>query len=298
MIRFDSGIMRSCFKWFGGKFYFLKYLLPFPIHTIYVEPFGGSGVVLLNKSPSKVEVYNDLNLRLLNAFRTLQNHHEELQYLAQTNGAIRHRALFEKYKELSPDSLEDAFHFFYINRYSFSGTNDTFAGVSMEQDKRIIIKEYWSTIDLFDAIHDRIKHVNFECQDFRTIIKRMDTPNTFYYLDPPYATGGESYAKMVGGAETPWTMRDYRDLITLLGKIQGKFLLSTDLTDYALFDWYITPLLRINNMYKIDQNWKLKHGASTTRTKDVEYLISNYDPATVQTQTTKNQCTLDQLMKK
>ena len=46
------------FPWFGGKSDHLKWLLPIIDrldHTTYVEPYGGSAAVLLNKKPSPVE---------------------------------------------------------------------------------------------------------------------------------------------------------------------------------------------------------------------------------------------------
>src|SRR3989337_1995037 len=50
------------FGWYGGKFSHLEWLLPLlpPCHH-YCEPFAGSAAVLLNRTPSPVETYNDLD---------------------------------------------------------------------------------------------------------------------------------------------------------------------------------------------------------------------------------------------
>ncbi|MBD3194613.1 MAG: DNA adenine methylase, partial [Candidatus Lokiarchaeota archaeon] len=56
----------SPIKWFGGKYYLKNHILPFPQHKIYIEVFGGSAVILLNKIPSPYEIYNDINDRLVN----------------------------------------------------------------------------------------------------------------------------------------------------------------------------------------------------------------------------------------
>ena len=45
----------------------------FPPHKIYVEPFGGSGAVLLNKKPAWMEVYNALYDRVVNFFEVLRD---------------------------------------------------------------------------------------------------------------------------------------------------------------------------------------------------------------------------------
>ncbi len=44
------------FAYFGSKFNHLNWLLPkLPDTKIFVDVFGGSGAVILNKSPTKIE---------------------------------------------------------------------------------------------------------------------------------------------------------------------------------------------------------------------------------------------------
>jgi DNA adenine methylase len=67
------------FGWYGGKYSPLDWLLPLlPQATHYCEPFGGSAAVLVNRAPSPVETYNDVDGELLNFFRVLRNQKEEL----------------------------------------------------------------------------------------------------------------------------------------------------------------------------------------------------------------------------
>ena len=73
--------MNSIIPWVGGKNYLKKTIanyIPKDIMT-YVEPFGGAGWVLLYKDKwAETEVYNDLDERLVNMFRTIKNYPEEL----------------------------------------------------------------------------------------------------------------------------------------------------------------------------------------------------------------------------
>ncbi|GIW05154.1 MAG: hypothetical protein KatS3mg059_1774 [Thermomicrobiales bacterium] len=64
----------QAFKWFGGKGRLVHRIIALmPPHRIYVEPFGGAATVLLNKPPSPVEVYNDVDEGLVGFFRVLSD---------------------------------------------------------------------------------------------------------------------------------------------------------------------------------------------------------------------------------
>src|SRR5215470_1160575 len=70
---------RIAFGWYGGKYNHLNWLLPLlPKTEHYCEPFGGSAAVLLNREPSSVETYNDLDEEVVNFFRVLRDRREEL----------------------------------------------------------------------------------------------------------------------------------------------------------------------------------------------------------------------------
>ncbi len=62
------------FAWYGGKFSHLDWLLPLlPSCHHYCEPFAGSAAVLLNRPPSPIETYNDLDGEVVNFFRVLRD---------------------------------------------------------------------------------------------------------------------------------------------------------------------------------------------------------------------------------
>jgi DNA adenine methylase len=63
---------RIVFGWYGGKFSHLDWLLPLlPTCHHYCEPFAGSAAVLLNRDPSPVETYNDIDGDVVNFFNSL-----------------------------------------------------------------------------------------------------------------------------------------------------------------------------------------------------------------------------------
>src|ERR1022692_1860946 len=67
------------FGWYGGKFSHLDWLLPLlPQCQHFCEPFGGSAAVLINRHPSPVETYNDLDGEIVNFFRVLREQRDSL----------------------------------------------------------------------------------------------------------------------------------------------------------------------------------------------------------------------------
>lgn len=67
------------FRWYGGKFNHLDWLLPLlPQTQHFCEPFAGSAAVLINRSPSPVETYNDIDGDVANFFRVLREQKEML----------------------------------------------------------------------------------------------------------------------------------------------------------------------------------------------------------------------------
>src|SRR5207248_8008252 len=77
--RKSNGKRVIAFGWYGGKYSHLDWLLPLlPDCRHYCEPFAGSAAVLLNRDPSPVETYNDIDGEVANFFRVLRDHRNEL----------------------------------------------------------------------------------------------------------------------------------------------------------------------------------------------------------------------------
>lgn len=74
--------MDSFISWVGGKKALRKIILEqFPAeYGRYIEVFGGAGWILFAKERRvKLEVYNDMDGRLVNLFRCVKYHPEALQ---------------------------------------------------------------------------------------------------------------------------------------------------------------------------------------------------------------------------
>jgi DNA adenine methylase len=75
---------------------------------------------------------------------------------------------------------------------------------------------------MLPEIHSRIMRVQIECQDFRKIFKTYDTPETFFYCDPPYLPD----TRKNGGYRYEMNLEDHKELVQILLKVKGKVLLS------------------------------------------------------------------------
>jgi len=90
-----------------------------------------------------------------------------------------------------------------------------------------------STVEsIIRSTHQRLAGVYVFREDFETLIKRSDRPETFFYCDPPYYGVGDCY-------EHDLCQEDHERLASVRGSIKGKFLLSYNDSDVvrSLYSW-------------------------------------------------------------
>jgi DNA adenine methylase len=175
------------FRYPQGSYYLVKKLLELiPPHDIYVEVFGGAANLLFAKEPSKVEVYNDINSELVNFFRILRDDEkwQKLQEKLLLTPYSREEFNLARQPAEGLDEIERARRFFVRIQMSFAGWGVAFGYNRSSQDNRALI--YFNKIANFGLFHERIRSVIIENLDFEDVFKRYDTPNTFFFCDPPY----------------------------------------------------------------------------------------------------------------
>lgn len=193
------------FGWYGGKFSHLEWLLPLlPGAHHYCEPFSGSAAVLLNRAPSPVETYNDIDGEVVNFFRILRERPEELSRVIALTPFSReefHRAVTMIGKVADP--LERARLFYIRARQTRTGLaqtstlgrwancrNTSRAGMSG------VVSRWLGGVDALPEIAERLIRVQIENRPALDVIRLYDDPKTLFYCDPPYlhATRGDSNA--------------------------------------------------------------------------------------------------------
>lgn len=220
----------SPIPWFGGKGNMIKKLLPYiPEHEIYVEPFGGAAALLFAKAPAPVEVYNDLNSGLVNLFRVLRDpgKFERFYRLATLTPYSREefrycRATWED----TQDDVERAYRFFVVARMSFGGRfGASWSYVVKTFDRRIAATtlKYLCKLEQLPAIADRIMCVQIEHRPGLEVIEAFDTPETFFYLDPPYLHRTRKSKKHY---RHEMSDEDHERLLDAILQVEGMVLLS------------------------------------------------------------------------
>jgi DNA adenine methylase len=247
--------MKLLFSRFGGKKQKAKTIIDiFPQHTTYVEPFLGSGAIFLVKDKSQVNVLNDLDPLVFNIFDDLID--VSSQFDNNTYDWTPDKDRWNTYKEsLSDQSLspcERMFRSLYITSHSWSGIGTSFTSNRY--------KEGWTYNKKLSDYEEKMEGVIVRQQDYTEIIREFDGPDTLFYLDPPYDIAlKKSYYEY----DNSMTLEHLRDI---LRTVQGKFVLSLDITDQT------TELFKEFNILQIP----FKYASSKTKKIKYEYIITNF----------------------
>lgn len=217
---------RTPIPYYGGKTRLAHRIVSLiPRHTTYVEPFFGGGAVFFAKpvpeiAPSKYrEVVNDQNDLLINFYRTYRDHPKKLlakidktlysvAELAEAHAVLRDR---------TADPVTLAWAVFVSLSMSYMARMDT-------SFRRGIVGTNYPSIfqnktKLLHHFEGRLKNAYIECEDALSVIDRWDTPDTFFYLDPPYPGYDQGHYK-------GYSQQDFEALIRKLKRIKGSFILS------------------------------------------------------------------------
>ena len=255
-----SNHIRPLIKWSGSKWNLASKIIPlFPDHERYVELFAGTASVLLRKEPSQVEILNDAHKELINFYLVVINHYHA--FMEKAKWFISSEKLHEYYKKLQPtDNIERALKFLYLNWFSFVGWQKSlgFQVIRTSKTNRVI-KE-----DKFKLFRERMKAVQLLDRSYEALIPDLDSPETFFFCDPPYyRLGNRNYLIAFQHA-------DHEKLAVLLRGIEGKFLLTyNDCEEIrALYSGF--------NIQTAVLTYAAGHKKNIVGRKQVELIITNY----------------------
>ena len=236
---------RPMIRYPGGKWKMAPWIIShFPQHEVYVEVFGGGASVLLQKAPSRTEIYNDIDSDIVNIFRVMRDPEKSkaLKELLQWTPFAS-----EEYKDCWVPGIDDvdrarkmiARSFFGIGSDSIFRRNGFRRGFKNKKlDANNAFASYSECMPFFV---DRLRSVIIENLDFAKLITLYDSKETLFYVDPPYLD--EVCSRNVVVYAHPLVRERHVELATLLKEVKGNVVLSgyqSDLYEDLYPGWFTT----------------------------------------------------------
>jgi DNA adenine methylase len=189
-------VTRPALRYFGGKFRLAPWIInQFPEHMCYVEPFGGAMGVLLRKAPSLFEVYNDLDGEVVNFFRQLREHADELIRVIELTPYARAEQILSFDEPEGLSDLERARRLYVRCWQSHGGGRTQWRTgwrYQVNNNRGRTTLADWNQTDHLSEIVKRLKGVQIDQDDAIRVIQRFDRETTLFYIDPPYLMGTRS----------------------------------------------------------------------------------------------------------
>lgn len=234
------------FGWYGGKFSHLNWLLPLlPKATHYCEPFAGSAAVLLNREPSPVETYNDIDGEVVNFFRVLRDHKEALiEAIGLTPFSCAEFELAFSQPQQDISEVERARRFFVLARQVRTGLAQRASPgrwahcvLTSRAGMAGAVSRWLGSVEGLSEIVQRLLRVQIEHASAIDVIRRYDSEQTLFYCDPPYPHDSRGDHKAYA-----YEMEDgeHRQLAEVLYHVRGKVAISGyhgPLMDTLYKDW-------------------------------------------------------------
>ena len=247
----------------------LKWLLPLlPPAQTYVEPFGGSAAVLLNRNQSSAEIYNDMHSEVVNFFQCLRDDRQELIRLIQLTPYSR-----EEYKAAQDykgcTRIERARAFYIRIRQAFGsqeGNTWSYSVNTIRRGMALNTSAWMNAPAMLQRVAQRLLQVQIENGDAITVINRYDTPKTLFYCDPPYV---HTTRVTRNSYKHEFDDDHHRQLGEVLNSVKGRVAVSGYRCD--LYD----------SLYPAPHWQRADRETRTTfndRGKRLECLWTNYDP--------------------
>ncbi|MFC3179460.1 DNA adenine methylase [Cypionkella sinensis] len=259
--------VRPVAPWLGGKRNLARRICALidndTQHSTYAEPFVGMGGIFLRRTRCpRAEFINDRGRDVYNLFRVLQEHY--VAFLDMLRFQITTQANFNRLVDVDPETLTDmqrAARFLYLQRLAFGGkVSGKNFGLSTDRSGRFNLTTLEPDLE---ALHSRLSGVAVTCMDFADFIRRVDRPETLFYLDPPYWGCEGDYGKALFSRER------FEELATVLGALKGRFILSLNDVEGVRETFKAFRFRDVKTTYTIAAK-----GAAPER---AEVLISNYE---------------------
>lgn len=188
--------VRAPFAYPGSKHRSLDQLLPcLPYRNTYIEPFGGSGAVLIARDASPLEVFNDRHSGITCFYRCVASPKLCNELIDRFAHVIHSREEFiwsrDTWNDECLDIVERAARWYYSVAFSFTSKGWSFGRTTSGRAQAGA--KIWNNIRFLPELSKRFRNVQFENLDYRMCFKDYDKESVVWYLDPPYWLIGNAF---------------------------------------------------------------------------------------------------------
>jgi len=184
----EESITKALFSYPGGKARCRRYITPhLPQRSAYIEPFGGSAAILLARKKSRLEVYNDRYGGVVDFYRCVRDPDLLNQLCERLELTVHAREEFQYCKQTwaQPEMIvERAARWYYMTIYSFGSQGRNFGRATAPACT--FAGKIQKRLKHFAAVHERMRNVQVENQDWKNCMLDYDQHDGVFYCDPPY----------------------------------------------------------------------------------------------------------------
>jgi DNA adenine methylase len=208
VIALDALPTRPALRYHGGKWRLASWILgffpPHEAYSTYVECYGGSFAVGLQKQPSRLDVWNDRNREVLTFFTVLREREDELLVAiertpyhedeARNAERIRREARPGVWPyDGSPSGDMEVARLLYVCAWqTYGGVRDprTSSGYRFDvvAGSKSNVAQWCEHHETLRAVAARMRQVQFHDRDALEILRRYAGAGTVFYVDPPYVS--------------------------------------------------------------------------------------------------------------
>lgn len=259
--------MKTPISYYGGKQTMLKHIAPLvPEHRVYTEAFCGGAALYWAKKPADIEVLNDINGNLINFYRVLKSHFNEL--FEKIDSTLHSREIFDFASIVYEfpnffDPVTRAWALWAKSKMGFASMLDGTFGyykTTNSMCKKIDNSKHQFT----NALQKRIERTQIECTNALHVIESRDCAEAFHFIDPPYINSD------CGHYTDTFNLMNFEELLILCEGLKGKFMLTMFphevLREYIVRNgWHLVAVERTISV------------STVNRRKQEEWIVMNYE---------------------
>jgi DNA adenine methylase len=270
-------------KWAGGKSQLIPQIIRFMPSKFarYFEPFLGGGAVFFHiATHNKNAFLSDINMDLINAYKVIRNHVEELITCLKYHQTEYNKSPKRYYYQLrdtakSRNKIENAARFIALNKTCYNGlyrvNKNGLFNVPIGRYKNPVICDTFNLRKMSIVLRQSRSYLGVT--DYKKILVEKAEKDDFVYLDPPFHPISKT-ANFTSYTNNGFTFEDQKELAIIFKELTRrgcKLLLSNSNTEeirrlYSDFS-HFTDEAVVNRSI---------NAVGSKRVGHIELLIRNY----------------------